>query len=159
MSSILSISDDNATRILPTGLAMAFALADQNILAYNALSQEYYQSKLPELTVLITGDAHKYAKAAPGYCDMLQAELLHLEGTHTGADPLQSLDDYLSVTDDTGIQVLPIGLAQLFSVIDENAQLSQALSAQYMAAKQQISAGTSTILDHYNALLDPSMMY
>lgn len=159
MSSVLSLSDDNATRILPTGLAMAFALSDQNILAYNALSQEYYQSKLPELTVLITGDAHKYAKAAPSYCDMLQAELLHLEGTHTGADPLQTMDDYLSVTDDTAVRVLPVGLAWLFAVIDENGQLSQALQAQYMAAKQQISAGTSTINDHYNTLLDPNMMY
>lgn len=157
MDSVLSLSDANAQRVLPTGLAMGFALADRDILGYNALAQEYYQARLPELEAVATGDAHRYAKAAPGYCDMLQAELLHLEGTHTGADPLQSLDGYLSVSDDTGIRVLPAGLAKLFALLDGDTERFQVFAAEYEAAKRSVSAGTSPVKDRYNSLLDGNL--
>lgn len=157
IDSVLSLSDGNAQRVLPAALAMGFALADRDILAYNALAQEYYEVKLPELEAVATGDAHKYAKAAPEYCNMLQAELLHLEGNHNGADPLQTLDDYLSVTDDTGIRVLPAGLAKLFALLDGDTERFPVFAAEYEAAKQSVSAGTSPVNDHYNCLLDGNL--
>jgi hypothetical protein len=45
----LGISDDSATRVLPFGLAMYFAVIDRDSELYNHFSQLYYGTLLPSI--------------------------------------------------------------------------------------------------------------
>lgn len=159
ITSILSVSDDNATRILPTGLAMKFALADNNILSFNVLSSEYYQSKWPDMHIIFDGDSNKYAVSAPSFCELLQSELLPCEGNYDGSDPITTLDDVFSLTDDTARRVLPHGLAAQFALIDENNNLYQVRSAEYEKFKQSIHVQNTHIHDAYHANHDINLQY
>lgn len=49
LDSSLGISEDSATRILPFGLAMYFAVIDRDSEMYNHFSQLYYGTLLPSI--------------------------------------------------------------------------------------------------------------
>jgi hypothetical protein len=49
LDSVLDISDDSATRVLPFGLAMYFAVIDRDSELYNHFSQLYYGTLLPSV--------------------------------------------------------------------------------------------------------------
>lgn len=147
LTDILSITDDTAVRVMPTALAMKFAQAE-NEGAYKILSEEYYKQKLPSIQPISTGDTSKYASTAPILCTALQIELLKYEGVEEIPDPLTSLDDALTVTDATALNVMPYGLAARWS-LTEDAAVYNDMTANYINAKKSISAAPTRIFDVY----------
>ena len=148
LTGILSVTDDTAVRVFPTALAMKFAQTE-NENAYKVLSEEYYKQKLPSIQPISAGDISKYASISPMLCTVLQLELLKYEGISETPDPLTSLDDVLTITDATALNVLPFGLAARWS-LTEDAAIYNDMTANYINAKKSIFAAPTKIIDAYN---------
>lgn len=92
-----------------------------------------------------------YAGRAPGIIDVLQRELAFYEGvTLTGG--IDSLDDTLEISDDTGMRMMPYGLAASFALADKNADMYGEYSYMYRSLIRTIQAGETDVIDEYGVL-------
>lgn len=91
-----------------------------------------------------------YADKAPQLIDTLQREIAFYEGVTPGK--INRLDDNLQISDDSGMRIMPYGLAALFALADRNADMQGDYSYMYRSLLRTIRPEETDIEDEYGIL-------
>ena len=92
-----------------------------------------------------------YLKRAPAVIDVLHRELAFYEGVAVSGR-IDSLDDALEISDDTGARILPYGIAASFALADKNGDMYNDFSYMYRALCRTIRHGEADTADEYGVL-------
>jgi hypothetical protein len=92
-----------------------------------------------------------YLKRAPAVIDVLHRELAFYEGVAVSGC-IDSLDDALEISDDTGSRILPYGIAASFALADKNGDMYNDFSYMYRALCRTIRHGEADAADEYGVL-------
>ena len=99
-------------------------------------------------------DAEKtkfYFGKAPMLIDSLQRDVAKADGVRI-TESITALTDVLEVSDDTALNVLPMGLVSQFALSDSNADFYNEYYPQYLKLKREIRHDEEDIYDTRNTL-------
>jgi hypothetical protein len=93
---------------------------------------------------------------APAYLTVLTYELAGCEGV-TGIVPVTSLNQQLTLSDETALKALPAGLAMYFSLAERDSVLYNHFSKVYYESfMPSVKSGETEIEDYYGVKCDPT---
>ena len=91
-----------------------------------------------------------YKSLAPDIIDQTQKELAFLEGIT--AEPVLTLEDAITISDDSAGRIMPYGVAMRFVLAEANAMLFNQFELEYQAAKRTVRHEDEAITDKYDVL-------
>lgn len=87
---------------------------------------------------------------APLLIDSIQREIAKREGVETVE--ITSLEDELSVSDNSALKIMPYKLAAVFALTDRQTEMAGYFNAQYEKLLKEIPSLSTTITDNYDFL-------
>jgi hypothetical protein len=91
-----------------------------------------------------------YAEKAPALIDALQREIAFYEGVTPRK--ISKVEDTLQISDDSGMRIMPYGLAALFALADRNADMQNDYNYMYRSLLRTIRPEETDIEDEYDVL-------
>lgn len=99
----------------------------------------------------------RYRGVAPSYLTVLQYELAGLEN-QPFSQPVTTLDDVISLTDKTAREIMPVGLAMYFALLDRDSELYNHFAEIYHSRlTPSVSPGEVKLRECYLKSNDPMM--
>lgn len=110
-----------------------------------------------ETGVLDKTSEARYRGAAPAYLTVLQYELAALEN-QPFSQPVESLCDVIALTDKTAREIMPVGLAMYFALLDRDSELYNHFAELYHSRlARSVTPGEVKLRECYLKSSDPMM--